>query len=67
VIALRDKPIVAPVRHFALTRAEAAASLGISLTTFDELVAPDVKRLRVERRRARRGERCWRLPPREGA
>ena len=44
--APRDKPIVAPVPRLALTRAEAAASLGMSLTTFDELVAPDLRMVR---------------------
>lgn len=49
--APRDKPIVAAVPRLALTRAEAAASIGVSLTTFDELVAPDVRMVRHGRLR----------------
>jgi hypothetical protein len=49
--APKDRPIVSPVPRVAVTRAEAAASLGISLTTFDQLVAPDVKMIRHGRLR----------------
>lgn len=49
--APRDKPLVAAVPRLALTRAEAAASLGMSLTTFDEQVALHVKMIRRGRLR----------------
>lgn len=41
-----DKPIVSLVPRLALTRAEAAASLGIGLTKFDAWVAPDLRMIR---------------------
>ncbi len=44
--APKTPPIVAAVPRITLTRAEAAASLGISLTTFDQLVGPDVRMVR---------------------
>lgn len=40
------RPIVSPVPRLALTRAEAAASLGIGLTKFDSWVAPDLRMIR---------------------
>ncbi len=49
--APKDRPLVAPVPRLALNRAEAAASLGVSLTTFDELVAPNVRMVRHGRLR----------------
>jgi hypothetical protein len=39
------------VPRIALTKAEAAASLGISVTKFDEMVAPDVRMIRDRRTR----------------
>jgi hypothetical protein len=51
VSAPKVKPIIAPVPRIALTRASAAASLDMSLTTFDELVAPDIKMIRHGRLR----------------
>jgi hypothetical protein len=47
VSAPKDKPDVAPVPRIALTRAEAAASLGMGVTTFDELVVPAIKTIRL--------------------
>jgi len=43
--------LTAPVPRFALTRAEAAASVGVSLTTFEQYVQPELKLLRLGRAR----------------
>jgi hypothetical protein len=44
-------PGTAPVPRVALTRAEAAASLGMSLDSFERYVQPDLRLLRVGRMR----------------
>jgi excisionase family DNA binding protein len=49
--APKDRPLVAPVPRLALNRSEAAASLGVSITTFDALVAPHVRMVRHGRLR----------------
>lgn len=39
-----------PIPRFALTREEAAASIGVGLTTFEERIQPDLKLVRLGRR-----------------
>lgn len=41
----------APVPRVALTREEAAASIGVSLTTFEQYVQPDLRLVRLGRAR----------------
>jgi len=40
---------ISPVQRVALTREEAAASIGVSLTTFEQHVQPDLRLVRIGR------------------
>lgn len=40
---------ISPVPRVALTRAEAAAAIGVSLTTFESHVQPDLRLVRIGR------------------
>jgi hypothetical protein len=45
------EPVVAPVPRTALSRAEAAASIGVSLDFFEDHIQPHVPMLRLGRKR----------------
>ena len=47
---MKAQPI-APVARVALTREEAAAAIGVSLTTFEQYVRPHLKLVRLGRAR----------------
>lgn len=40
-------PLVSPIPRTALTRDEAAVSLGMSLTSFEKYVQPEIKLVRI--------------------
>ena len=49
---------IAPVPRVALTRAEAAASLGVSLDSFDRHIQPELRIIRRGRLRLGQNGRC---------
>ena len=48
---MTDRPVTAPVPRIVLTREEAAASLGMSLDSFERYVQPNIRMIREGRLR----------------